>query len=231
MPLRPSIEEDHLRFIVYNFWFNCFRFDLSHVVVVSMHQVLSPLIKTVGFRQHVFKWGVGNKFRSVNANRFSPVHYARPKEVTLREDYFEAPDEAVQYDAVNEQWEVFWRENNKMHAKPFPIKKFGIEQSKLEANSFLQILKDSGRFIKAENVEIESCIEGVSWDDRLQSWMVMMNGKVLRYFSASKHGVAGAQRLAEEFVQSNNKLETRLRMAVNSFTKSLTHQLDDSSGR
>lgn len=96
----------------------------------------SLLLKTDGYKQHVFRWGVGNKFRSINANRFTPVHHARPKEVTVRIDYFDSPHEAVRYDSLNEQWEVFWFEHSKLNAKPFPVKKFGIEQSKTEAEFF-----------------------------------------------------------------------------------------------
>ena len=184
----------------------------------------SPLIKTEGYRQHIFRWGVGNKFRSVNANRFTPVHHARPKEVTIRDDYFESPDrEAIEYDEVNEQWEVYWRENNKMNAKPFPIKKFGIDQSKIEATKFLQHLKDTNRYSSSESLgEPKSRVEGVCWDDRLQSWMVM-SSKPTRFFSASKHGVSGAQKLAEEFaLKSRGRIEEdRFNNAVKAFTASL----------
>ena len=158
-------------------------------------------MKTDGFKQHVFKWGVGNKFRSINANRFTPVHHARPKEVTVREDYFESPDPAIQYDPVNEQWEVFWFEHHKLNAKPFPVKKFGVEQSKLEATKYLAELKDAGRFL-AQPALPTSDVKGVFWDDRLQSWFVQ-DGKKVRAFSAAKHGPNKARKLAESIAKNN----------------------------
>lgn len=162
----------------------------------------SDLVRTAGFKQHVFKWGVGNKFRSINANRFTPVHHARLKEVTVREDYFDSPDVAIQFDALNEQWEVSWFEHHKLNAKPFPVKKFGIEQSKNEALSFLQELKASGRF-SSEAPNPTSNQDNVFWDNRMQAWFACVDGNV-KAFSATKHGSRKAQRLAES-VASNSK--------------------------
>ena len=185
----------------------------------------SPLVKTEGHIQHVFRWGVGNKFRSINANRFTPVHHARPKEVTIREDYFESPNkDVIKFDTVNEQWEVFWYENNKLNAKPFPIKKFGIEQSKTEAIKFMNELVETGRYSRdlTSNENLRSDVDGVSWDDRLQSW-IAFDGKGSRAFSASKHGVHGARQLAEQFITSRSvkDVKQKLDSAIKDFTKSL----------
>lgn len=174
----------------------------------------SPLVKTEGYTQQVFRWGVGNKFRSVNANRFTPVHHARPKEVTVREDYFESPDRAVKYDSVNEQWDVFWYENHKLNAKPFPVKKIGIEQSKQEALKFLIELQETGRFSDKPAI-MESAADGVFWDDRLQSWISADSAKSVA-FSASKHGPEKAKKLAEKTALKSDttQLRNRLRQLV-----------------
>ena len=169
--------------------------------------VESPLVKTdPGYIQHTFKWGIGNKFRSVNANRFSPVHHARPKEVTIPANYFESPIEGIiKFDRINEQWEVFWYEHYKMHAKPFPVKKFGIERSKMEAMKFLEELKLAGRFeVSGTQTQksLSSSVPSVIWDDRLQMWISLDtdNG-----YSASKHGVIGAKKLAEKDAREHRK--------------------------
>ena len=155
----------------------------------------SPLVKTTGFIQHTFRWGIGNKFRAISANRYSPVHHARPKEVTIPENYFESPQpEEIKFDHLNEQWEVYWFEHHKLHAKPFPVKKFGVDQSKNEAMKFLTELKNSGRFSDSVG-ELKSNVDSVMWDERLQMWMSLESGKG---FSASKHGVEGARTLAED---------------------------------
>ncbi len=178
----------------------------------------SPFVKTDGFKQHVFRWGIGNKFRSVNANRFTPVHHARPKEVTIREDYFESPDSSIWYDSVNEQWEVYWYENHKLNAKPFPIKKFGVEASKLEAIKFLDHLKVTGKFITEDSAK-KSSVPGVFWDERFQTWFGH-DGKKEIGFSAAKHGASKARELAEsvslksESLQLRNKLQDALNRAL-----------------
>ena len=144
------------------------------------------------------------------------MHHARPKEVTVRDDYFESPDESVKYDPVNEQWEVYWHENHKLHAKPFPVKKFGIEQSKLEAVKFLSELKETGRFSDKPAAMI-STSDGVFWDDRLQSW-IAVDGQKSSAFSASKHGPEGARLLAEK--SSNNSETSQLRSRLSAILKS-----------
>ncbi len=184
----------------------------------------SPFLKTDGYKQHVFRWGIGNKFRSINANRFSPVHLPRPKEVTVREDYFESPDESIVYDPVNEQWEVYWHEHMKLTAKPFPVKKFGIEQSKTQAIKFLEELRAAGKLGTQDNArEMTSNVGGVFWDDRLQSW-ISITSEGSRAFSASKHGSAKAKQLAEDRSESSEgailrkKIADRIRDYMNSPT-------------
>jgi len=169
------------------------------------HLSESPLVKTDGYIQHTFRWGIGNKFRSINANRFSPVHHARPKEVTIPATYFESPNkESIKFDHLNEQWEVYWFEHNKLHAKPFPVKKFGIERSKINAEIFLRELKESGRY-RGKLEQMKSNVASVIWDERLQMWMCMETGKG---YSASKHGVEGAKKLAEkDAMRSREKIE------------------------
>jgi hypothetical protein len=180
----------------------------------------SPLIKTTKHIQHTFKWGIGNKFRSQSANRFTPVHHARPKEVTIEETYFQSPDPQIVYDKLNEQWEVVWQENNKMNGKPFPIKKFGIEESKSEAINFLAELRNSRR-LSADHVPKHSSSSSVFWDDRMQSWFAQIQEprrkystpKIVRY-SASKHGYEGAkqkaQQTAEKYSRGLRELHDRL---------------------
>lgn len=168
----------------------------------------SNLVRVDGYKQHVFRWGIGNKFRSLNANRYTPVHHPRPKEVTVRFDYFQSPDNsAIQYDSLNEQWEVFWYEYNKLNAKPFPVKKFGIEESKAEAMKFLNELKESGRY--EAKPEFKSNVDGVFWDHRTQSWICNGSDKGIRAFSAIKHGMAGAQKLAEGCASESTTMKLR----------------------
>ena len=147
----------------------------------------SPLIREEGFVQHVFKWGVGNKFRSLSKNRFRPVHHYRPKEVTISSDYFSSPFSNMKYDPLNEAWEVYWTENMKANAKPFPVKKFGVEQSKIEAKTFAEKITSSHNIQQSNRL-------GVFWDDRMQCWFSLNSRKG---FSAIKHGNETAKNLAE----------------------------------
>ena len=166
----------------------------------------SPLVRTDGYRQHTFRWGVGNAFRSVTANRLSPVHLPRPKEVTLRTDYFESPHEAVQFDTLNEQWEVFWYEHNKMNAKPFPVKKFGVEPAKEAAVAFLEELERDGRFGERPVMESRN---GAFWDERMQTWFTERGTA----FSGVKHGVVKAKTLAESDKATTDLVQKRKQLA------------------
>ncbi|CAA9988178.1 transcription factor with AP2 domain(s), putative [Plasmodium knowlesi strain H] len=154
------------------------------------------------FMQYVFKWGIGNKFRSDPENRFHPVHLSRAKEVTIRKDYFDSVNENIKYEELNEQWEVFWFENNKLNAKPFPIKKYGIESAKREAIKFFEHLKENNRI----NVRphYESGVEGVHYDVVTNCWVAFYrqrNFPVCRSFSAEYHGFETAKKLAIERVK------------------------------
>jgi hypothetical protein len=173
----------------------------------------SELIKVDGHRQHVFKWGVGNKFRSFNRNRFSPVHHARPKEVTIPDDYFTSPVPGqVEWDSLNEAWEVFWFEGGKFHAKPFPVKKFGVDQSKQEAGRFLDELKTTGRFRVPEE---RGTGDGVFWDERMQCWFSLSDGRV-RGYGAVKHGFEQSKKRATEKDAKSDvaKLREKIRLAI-----------------
>lgn len=46
---------------------------------------------------------------------------------------------------LNEQWEVLFYEDYKWHAKPFPVKKFGLERAKREAEAFCAEKEKEGR--------------------------------------------------------------------------------------
>lgn len=147
--------------------------------------------------QHKFRWGIGNRFRANSQNRFSPVHLERPKEVSIREDYFENDNPNIVWESLNETWEVYWYEHNKLNAKPFPVKKFGIELCKKEAFAFYEELKIAGRLGKKR--EHDRSQEGIFYDERFQDWVafVQKDGRpVSRAFSASKFGYDGAKRLA-----------------------------------
>jgi hypothetical protein len=156
-------------------------------------------------RQHVFRWGVGNKFRAVNANRFTPVHFSRPKEVSIGADYFKSPDEEfIRFDNLNEQWEVVWHEHQKLNGKPFPVKKFGVDRAKQEAVEFLKTLHASGRLNL--HATMKSDMPGVFWDARMQTWVSPVAKKA---FSANKHGAKRAKQLAEECASSSVEIKLR----------------------
>ncbi|CAG9476723.1 transcription factor with AP2 domain(s), putative [Plasmodium vivax] len=154
------------------------------------------------FMQYVFKWGIGNKFRSDPENRFHPVHLSRAKEVTIRKDYFDAVNENIKYEPLNEQWEVFWFENDKLNAKPFPIKKYGIESAKREAIKFYESLKQNNRM--KDRPHYESGVEGVHYDVVTNCWVAFYrqrNFPVCRSFSAEYHGFETAKKMAIERVK------------------------------
>ncbi|KAI4838281.1 AP2 domain transcription factor [Plasmodium brasilianum] len=158
------------------------------------------------FVQHVFKWGIGNKFRSDPENRFHPVHLNRSKEVTIRKSYFDSDNENIKYEELNEQWEVFWFQNNKLNAKPFPIKKYGIEAAKKEAIKFYETLKVNN-YLNTKP-QFESGVEGVHYDVVTNCWVSfyrLNNFPVSRSFSAEYHGFETAKKLAIERVNKYQK--------------------------
>ena len=130
---------------------------------------LSPLIRTEGFRQHVFKWGVGTTHSLRNRLKQLPPTQPHPKEKNISDDYFDPPTSNIKWCNVNEQWEVFWFEYEKLNAKPFPVRKFGVERAKSEALAFLKEIKESGRMFVRPNYS-ETNSPNVFWDERMQSW-------------------------------------------------------------
>ncbi|CZT98815.1 hypothetical protein PFAG_03246 [Plasmodium falciparum Santa Lucia] len=158
------------------------------------------------FIQYVFKWGIGNKFRSDPENRYHPVHLKRSKEVTIRKDYFDNVNENIRYEELNEQWEVYWFENNKLNAKPFPVKKFGINDAKREAIKFYESLKVQQRIMPKP--KYESGVEGVHYDIITNCWVAFYrsnNFPVCRSFSAEYHGFETAKQMAIERVEKHKK--------------------------
>lgn len=151
-------------------------------------------------QQRVFRWGIGNRFRAINANRFSPVHEERPREMTVRDDYFEEPNEHIKWEPLNEAWEVYWYEHHKLNAKPFPVKKFGIEQCKREAIAFYEQLQVDKR--QEAIPTYGNTYSNVKWDERLQSWVGLYFDKKGRpqslAFSAKKHGFEQSKQLARD---------------------------------
>eukprot|EP00916_Digyalum_oweni_P016232 GHVL01026631.1.p1 GENE.GHVL01026631.1~~GHVL01026631.1.p1 ORF type:complete len:234 (+),score=34.44 GHVL01026631.1:34-702(+) len=147
---------------------------------------------------YTFKWGVGNKYKSDSTNQLLPVYLHRPLEVFVRPNYFESDNENIIYEELNDCWEVYWYENNKLNARPFPVKKFGVEASKREAWKYYETLKTEGRLGHAPYHH--SDCEGVFWEEQIMSWVTsyVKDGKpkTLSY-SATAHGYEGARKLAE----------------------------------
>ncbi|KEP66188.1 UNVERIFIED_CONTAM: AP2 domain transcription factor AP2VIIb-2 [Hammondia hammondi] len=161
-----------------------------------------------GMIQFVFQWGIGNSFRAVSANRFRPVHAARPKEVSIHPSYFESPHPCVIWEPLNEAWEVYFYENLKKSAKPFPVKKFGIARAKREAVCFLEQMKLEG---KLEKPTFSSGVDGVTFDLVTGSWIcrfVDEEGRCMsRGFGADFHGFEEARTLAIERQAEMKKVE------------------------
>lgn len=158
------------------------------------------------FIQHVFKWGIGNRFRADPETRYHPVHLSRPKEVTIRKSYFLPVNKNIIYEKLNEQWEVFWYENNKLNAKPFPIKKYGIEAAKREAIKFYESLKKNNQM--KEKPKYKSEVEGVHFDFVTNCWVSFYrenNFPLCRSFSAEFHGFETAKQMAIDRVKKHQK--------------------------
>jgi len=151
----------------------------------------------MGEHHRIFRWGIGNKFRSLSKNRYSPVHKERPKEVVVRDDYYDSDNPNIKWENLNESWEVYWYEHNKLNAKPFPVKKFGVERAKREAFEFYEELEEESRL--NEKPERESPQDGVFFDERFQDWVSLhwKDGRPQsRCYSASKYGYEGAKIIA-----------------------------------
>lgn len=157
--------------------------------------------RTRAEHHRIFRWGIGNKFRMQSKNRLTPVHRPHPKEVVVRDEYYESDNPNIMWEDLNEAWEVYWYENMKLNAKPFPVKKFGVERAKREAWAFLEELEASGKLHQnAVPERSEDAQEGVFYDMRLQSWVCFFwrDGRPqARSYSATKYGYEGAKSLAQ----------------------------------
>merc|ERR1712099_1271 len=103
----------------------------------------------------------------------------------------------VVWEDLRESWEVYWYENNKLNARPFPVKKWGVERAKVEALAFYEALQADGRV--KDKPKAESPQPGVFYDSRMQDWVTFFwrGGRPhSRCFSASKYGYDGAKSLA-----------------------------------
>merc|ERR1712113_1203032 len=109
------------------------------------------------------------RFRMLRPNRFTPVHKPHPQETVVRDDYYETENPNIMWEDLNESWEVYWYENNKLNARPFPVKKFGIERAKHEAFEFYETLQEAGRLHKKP--QHSSPQSGVFYDSRMQDWV------------------------------------------------------------
>ncbi|VWU49016.1 AP2 domain transcription factor, putative [Hepatocystis sp. ex Piliocolobus tephrosceles] len=172
-------------------------------VVCNEKNTNSEHSKNNDFIQYVFKWGIGNRFRSDPENRFHPVHLKRSKEVTIRKNYFDSTCENIKYEELNEQWEVFWYENNKLNGKPFPIKKYGIDAAKKMAFDFFESLKKNDQ-VKPKP-QYESGVEDVHYDTITNCWVAFYrenNIPLSRSFSVEYHGFETAKKLAIDRVHN-----------------------------
>uniref|UniRef100_A0A7S1FHN7 AP2/ERF domain-containing protein n=1 Tax=Noctiluca scintillans TaxID=2966 RepID=A0A7S1FHN7_NOCSC len=153
--------------------------------------------RTRAEHQRQFRWGIGNKFREQRKNRFIPAHAPHPMESVVRDEYYQSDNPDIIWEELNEAWEVYWFENNKANARPFPVKKFGIERAKVAAFSFHEELKMDGRL--HERPVVKSPEPGIMWDARIQCWVAQLwkDGRVqARCYSASAWGFDGAKQLA-----------------------------------
>ncbi|KAK1932850.1 hypothetical protein X943_001102 [Babesia divergens] len=154
---------------------------------------------------HVFRWGVGNAFRSHSKNRFKPTHSERNTAASIPEEYFSCSREfdhcKIAYDGLNEQWEVLWNEFGKVNGKPFPVKKFGIDAAKAESIAFAEELNK--RLSSKVSTELEPSKEaGLTFDHTLHCWVALGrvgNRPAARAFSAEYHGYENARRMATDF--------------------------------
>lgn len=153
--------------------------------------------RTRAEHDRTFQWGIGNRFRMVSANRYMPTSAPHPQEATVRDDYYDSDNPNVVWEELNEAWEVYWYENHKLNARPFKVKKFGIERAKVTAFQFYEELKANGRL--GEKPRIAPAQDGVFYDQRTMSWVSLFwrGGRPhSRCYSATKYGFEGARTLA-----------------------------------
>eukprot|EP00435_Cladocopium_sp_Y103_P014478 s1847_g3.t1 len=144
-----------------------------------------------------FQWGIGSRFRMQGKNRFTPVHKPHPMNSVVRDNYYDSDNPRIVWNELREGWEVFWYENQKLTAKPFPVKKYGLERAKVEAFQFYSELEAAGK--TGPQKRIEPPQEGVFYDRRMQGWVSLFwrDGRPQsRCFSATKYGFEGSKMLA-----------------------------------
>lgn len=72
--------------------------DGSRDLVPSGLRVYRRELHKQGEHQRVFRWGVGNRFRMLPENRFTPVHKPHPRETMVRDEYYESPNPNVRWE-------------------------------------------------------------------------------------------------------------------------------------
>lgn len=130
-------------------------------------------------------------------NRFMPVHKPHPMNSVVRDNYYDSDNPRIVWNELREGWEVFWYENQKLTAKPFPVKKYGLERAKVEAFQFYSELEAAKK--TGPQKRIEPPQEGVFYDRRMQGWVSLFwrDGRPQsRCFSATKYGFEGSKMLA-----------------------------------
>lgn len=172
--------------------------------------------------QRMFKWGIGSNY--TRANRFKPVREGKPKEITIENDYYTSTEDHIVWEDLNEQWEVFWYEFGKLNARPFPVKRYGVYQSKKEAIAFSDRLRAEGR-LKTARQHFDSGMEGVIWDEKTTCWVThitTLEGRPsTRSYSAEIHGMDEALLMAKRTkVKQLERL--RVRMGGNSLPSMIT---------
>ncbi|CAK8990471.1 Uncharacterized protein SCF082_LOCUS2235 [Durusdinium trenchii] len=137
-------------------------------------------------------------------NRFMPVHAPHPMNSVVRDDYYDSDNPSIVWNELREGWEVFWYENQKLTARPFPVKKYGLERAKVEvlrpkeagAFQFFQELEEAGRL--GQRPKIEAPQEGAAWSAGQEKVSLFWrDGRPQsRCFSATKYGFEGSKMLA-----------------------------------
>eukprot|EP00920_Eleutheroschizon_duboscqi_P032201 GHVT01077734.1.p1 GENE.GHVT01077734.1~~GHVT01077734.1.p1 ORF type:complete len:470 (+),score=32.25 GHVT01077734.1:1072-2481(+) len=86
--------------------------------------------------------------------RVHPVTAARPRSATIAVSYFSSPcvkvglpAQCVQWEDLNESWEVAWYEYGKLQARPFAVRKYGIQAAKQAALMFAIQQQEEGKLL------------------------------------------------------------------------------------
>ncbi|CCF75645.1 transcription factor with AP2 domain(s), putative (ApiAP2) [Babesia microti strain RI] len=162
-----------------------------------------------GYIQHTFRWGVGNKFRSKSINRLKPTHIERLTVASVPADYFVNDRKNVQYNEVNEHWEVFWCQNGKLNGKPFPIRKYGVFDAKKLAYEFANTVLYNPLHNSTDKLVDDPDFDTNNpyyFDRMLQCWVVSYykgNRPSTYAFSVNIHGYTRAKELAIQIANKN----------------------------